>query len=66
MDGFHYQGFGALPDTAFLAQVRSGAVSDLRWKLILEKGKENWFNPSRISCDECTVRALTVHQGRLL
>lgn len=38
---------------ALLAWVRSGAVSELRWKLILEKGKENWFHPSRISCDEC-------------
>lgn len=51
---------------ALLAQVRSGAVSELRWKLILEKGKENWFHPGRITCDECTVTALTVHQGRLL
>lgn len=35
---------------ALLARVRSGAVSELRWKLILEKGKEKWFHPSRISC----------------
>lgn len=50
---------------AVLVQVRSGAVSELGWKLILEKGKENWFHPSRISCDGHTVMALTVHQGRL-
>lgn len=34
---------------ALLAQVRSSAASELGWKLILEKGKENWFHPSRIS-----------------
>ena len=44
---------------ALLAQVRFGPVSELGWKLTLEKAKENWFHLSRISCDECTVTALS-------
>lgn len=49
---------------ALLTRVRSGAVSDLRWKFILEKGEENQFHPSMISCDEHTVTALSDRTSR--